>query len=123
MVPALKRAFVLHVGEIVIRFEFCDTRDPLRAVWQKREDPERGDDNRPDAGSFTGSRARRRRYPVQHDQLCATGRGHDAWQVPRIREEREYLLDRKRNPLFELEMFHHESQALMVSRTSQRHLT
>src|SRR5579859_5435938 len=40
MMPALERALVLHVGEVVIPFEFGDARDPRGANGKKREDTE-----------------------------------------------------------------------------------
>ncbi len=38
VMPALELAFVLHVGEVMVPFEFGNARDPGRAQRQKRED-------------------------------------------------------------------------------------
>src|SRR5256885_510053 len=50
MMPTLERAFVLHVGEVVILFKLSDARDPLRANRKKREDAKRRHDGRANAG-------------------------------------------------------------------------
>jgi len=44
VMPALERALVLNVSEIMIPFEFGDARDPARAQGKEREDAERSHD-------------------------------------------------------------------------------
>src|SRR5271165_6333821 len=40
VVPVLEGAFILHIGEMMMPFEFGDARDPLGAQRQKRNDAE-----------------------------------------------------------------------------------
>jgi len=107
MMPALERPFLLHVGEVMIPFEFGDAGDPLRAQGQEREDAERSGDGRPDAGCLVADAAWGRRWrwhAVESNQLRVAGGRHDARQVLRVREEREDVLQREGDPLLELEM-------------------
>ena len=49
----------------------------------------------------------RGRLEFQKHNFGLDGRGHDARQVIRIREEGEYMIHRERHPLFELKLIFH----------------
>jgi hypothetical protein len=45
VMPSLERALRLHVGKVVVPFEFGDAGNPLRAERQKREESEGSHDD------------------------------------------------------------------------------
>jgi len=107
VMPGLKRAFLLHVGKVVVPFEFSDAGDPPCSCRQERKQSKRSHDDGPDSDRARGSvRIRKwwRRDQMKFVHSGLRGCGHNARQVVRVREEGEDMRDREANPVFELEL-------------------
>jgi hypothetical protein len=109
MMPALERTFVLHVGEVMIPFEFGDAREPWGAKGKQRQDTERGADLGTNARCLIPRWDGRTgwRHAMERDQFRAARRGHDPRKVLGVREERKHAIERKGNPLLEFEVAGH----------------
>lgn len=107
VMPALEGTLVLHIGEVIIPFEFGDARDPPRADRQKRNDAKRRNDRRAHARCLVNGYARRpfgRRDSLQDDQSCVAGCRHDPGQVLRVGEKLKHALQGEGDPLFEVKL-------------------
>src|SRR5690242_4950165 len=105
MMKALKRAFLLNVGEIVVPFELGDAGDPLFSERQVGKDAERSNNLGANAGARWDFELPacfwwRGRNNLHRPQSCACGRWHDSREIFRICEEEKHLFDRDWDPLF-----------------------
>jgi hypothetical protein len=84
VVPGFEWAFILHVGEVMVPFEFGNAGGPLGAQRKQGEDAERGDDDRAHARGVvvcTLLHIWGRRRSGEADDFCGAGGGHDPRQV------------------------------------------
>jgi hypothetical protein len=113
VMPSLEWTFVLHVGEVMVPFEFGDACDPLGAHRKERERAKGSHDDRADSGGLGESSGIWRRNQSKFVNSSIGCCGHDARQVFGIREERENMRDREGNPVGELEIARQADLAYM----------
>ena len=106
---------LLYVGEVMVPFELRDQGDPTGAKRQEGNEAKRSDDFRASAGERRPVRDRgsffrdsRWWHQFEADQFSPSLRRHDARKISGVGKKQEYLLDRRRHPLFELNPVSHK---------------
>lgn len=127
MVEALEGSLLLHIGEMMIPFEFSDQRNPLRTNGKEGKHAKRRYNFGADASQGVAISDRRlccgnarRWYEVQLDQFGSGLWRHDPREIAGIGEEEEDTLNRNRHPLLELNVVHHPVQ---INLTESRRYT